>query len=213
MAYRTLGDLRAELIRRLGFGASGASAGVITATVDSFLFNAHVQLYNAHDWKRLRAYEDKTLGVGQYLIDYPDDANEERINDIQVLVNGVWRPVEAGIKHSDYTYQDNTSYPARYEFYEQIEFLPKADQEYTVRIWYIKALTRFSQDADRCMIDDNLVFLHALANAKLHYKQADGQIYMNQLETLLSNLKTNSWTRKTFSRGGDELPLVKPKVV
>ena len=214
MAFRTLGELRADLIRRLGFGASGASAGVITANIDNFLLLAHKHVYEAHAWARLRKYEDKTLGAGQYLIDYPSDANEERITDIWVKVNGVWREVHPGIAKSDYTYQDNTSWPARYERYAQIEFLPIADQEYTVRIWYIQQLTRFTQDGDRSMVDDELVFLHALANAKAHYRHPDAQLYQGQFESLMGKLKAQSWTKKTFSAGKeDEIPLVKPKVV
>jgi hypothetical protein len=215
MAFRTLGELRADLIRRLGFGASGASAGVITANIDNFLLLAHKHVYEAHDWMRLRKYEDQTIGVDQYLLDYPSDANEERITDIWVQVNGVWREVHAGISKEDYTYQDNTSWPARYELYEQIELLPKADQQYTVRIWYIQQLTRLTQDGDRCMVDDELVFLHALANAKAHYRHADAQLYQGQFESLMTKLKGRSWTKKTFNRGGgdDSIPLVKPKVV
>lgn len=215
MAYRTLGDMRAELIRRLGYGAAGASAGVISATVDSFLYNAHVQIYWATDWKRLRKYADKTLGVDQYLLDYPEDANPERIKAIWVNVSGVWQEVKKGISEQDYTYQDNNSWPARYEEYAQIEVLPKSDAVYTVRIWYIQDLTRFSQDGDRSLVDDDLVFLHALANAKLHYKQPDGQVYQGQLESLLAKLKKNSWTQRVFPSNNSEnlAPLSKPVVV
>lgn len=214
MAYRTLQDLRTTLIRRLGFGAAGASAGVISANVDNFLLSAHIAVYEAHDWKRLKSYEDKSLGANQFLIDYPTNANPERIKEIWVIINGVYQKVHAGISPQDYTFQNNKSWPVRYELYDQIELYPKSDAVYTVRIWYIKAMTRFTENADRCQIDDNLVFLHALYNAKLHYKQADGTIYQLQYETQLSKLKANSWTKTVYNPiPDDDFLEAKPKVI
>ena len=220
MAFQTLGELRALVTQRLGFGSAGAAAGVISATVDNFLFNAQIQLYLQADWKKLQHYADKTVGVGQYLIDYPTviggapaDANAERILKIAVKVNSLWVDLTEGINTEHYSYQDRNYYPQRYERYSQIELWPKADIAYTVRIWYIRELGRFTQDADRCTIDDDLIFLHALANAKAHYRQPDAEIYTGQMQSMLTQLKTKQFGTRSYRRGDNSELQIRPKVI
>lgn len=224
MTYRTLGDLRADIQNRLGFGSAGASAGINVPIVDSFLFNAQVQLYNQFDWKRITYRADKTMGVGQSLYDYPTtaagapaNANEERILKVEVNLttsgNPRWREVSQGIDTIHRNALVTNGAPQRYETYAQIEVLPAADQAYTLRIWYIGALGRFSQDSDRATIDDNLIFLHALANAKAHYRQPDAATYSSQVESLLTQLKAKGYTKRRFIRGGERDVEPRPVVV
>jgi hypothetical protein len=60
---------------------------------------------------------------------------------VSVLRGGVWSPpIQKGITPSMYTYQTNYSWPQRWEPYEQIEVWPAADQIYSLRIFFIKAL-------------------------------------------------------------------------
>jgi hypothetical protein len=215
VAFRTLGELRADLQNRLGFGAAGAAAGVNAPIVDSFLYNAQVQLYAQFDWKKLTYRFDKTMGIGQTLYDYPTiaagasaDANEERILKIETNLtptgNPSWRKLKEGIGLEHRNALVNNSWPQRYELYQQIEVIPGADVAYKLRVWYIAKLGRFSQDNDRASIDDSIVFLHALANAKAHYKQSDAAFYTNQLTSLLTQLKSKGFTRKVFQRGPDK---------
>ena len=220
MSFQTLGELRALLTQRLGFGSAGAAAGVISATIDNFLFNAQIQLYLQSDWKKLQYYADKTIGIGQYLIDYPTviggapaDANSERILKIAVKVNSLWVDLREGINTEHYSYQDRNYYPQRYERYAQIELWPKADISYTVRVWYIRELGRFTQDGDRCTIDDDLIFLHALANAKAHYRQPDADIYTRQMQSILTQLKTKQFGNRSYRRGADSELQIRPKVI
>jgi hypothetical protein len=220
VAYKTLGEMRSTLQTRLGFGSAGAAAGVNAPIIDNFLFNAQVQLYWQVDWKKLTTYADKTVGVGQTLVDYPTvtggapaDANPERILKIAVKVNTLWIDLNEGIETQHYSYVDRQYYPQRYERYAQIELWPQADQTYTVRIWYIKALARFTQDGDRATVDDDLLFLHALANAKAHYHQPDAQFYSSQLSSMLSELKSKTWGKKHYRRAADESVAVRPKVI
>ena len=215
MAYRTLEDLRSELRARLGYAATGALAGLNQSTLNSFLQSAQEILYWTHDWARLRAYTDKTLGVDQYLTDYPTDANPDRITAIAVEDNGVWtKPLKKGIPPELYTTQDNTSRPWRWEPYEQIETFPKNNTERTMRIFYIKALARFTQNTDRATIDDRLIFVHALGDAKEHYRQPGWQSAAAARDALIIKLKAKNWGQDVFNPNeyADE-PLAKPQVV
>ena len=215
---RTLEDMRTELTARCGFQAAGAAAGVIRVNMNSFLQNAQRVLYSLHEWARLRRYVDEDLGVGQYQIDYPEDSDPDRILGISIEdPNGpVATPFLArGILPAAYTYRTNRRRPARWEPFEQIEFDAECDKIYTCRIFYMKALARFTENGDRCDVPDNLVFLFALADAKAHYRQPDAPAYASQRDVLLLKLKGKAWARSVFNPrdSAEEEMLTKPVVI
>lgn len=200
MAYRTLGELRSELQARCGFAASGSGAGVSQVNMNSILRQAQVALYNAADWARLRRYETVSLGVNQYLTDYPSAANPDRIKAISVLISNVWsQPLKKGIPPQLYTTQASTSWPQRWEPYAQIETWPKSNAIYSVRIFYIKLLDAFTEDAHRTSIDDDMVFTLALADAKEHFRHPDAKTYRARADAIFTQLKAKSWGQQVFS--------------
>ena len=108
---------------------------------------------------------------------------------------------------------DQQFQPSRYERYEQMEVWPAPDAAYTIRRYYVATPARFTQDNDRASIDDGLIFLHAVTNAKLHYKQADGEAYANQLNAMLDKLKSKNRGQAVFSRRGAETTPPRPRQV
>jgi len=217
--YRTLGELRAEMRAMLGAASAGASAGPNGTIIDTHLRNAQTILYWTHDWAHLRKYGLKTLGVDQYLLDYPAEgngANPDRIRYVSVLRGGVWSaPLPKGITPSMYTYQDNKSWPQRWEPYAQLEVFPKADQVYSMRIFYIENLGRFTDDADRASLDDTAISAIATGTLKAHYRQPDAAVFQKMSDTLVMTLKSKSWGQDIF-RPNDWIesePLVRPQTV
>lgn len=216
--WATLGEKRAELLARLGFASSGAAAGVIRANVDSILRTSQKILYDAADWVKLRKYETIPLGVSQYLVDYPENANPERIKAISVDTTGNddWSPpLKKGISAQMYSTQDNLSWPQRWEAYEQIELWPKNDAVRNIRVFYIQKLGALTQDSDRFSIDDSLVFLVALGTAKAHYRQPDAQLHLSTSDNLLARLRGQARKKTEFSPYDyqDENALAKPQVI
>lgn len=199
--YRTLEELRAIVLARVGMGGMGASGGANQALFDSFLSNGQFQLYMAQDWKHLTKYYSASLGQGQNQIDYPPDAvRSMRILNIDTPYGGVWRDLFETITTDMWSTMETLSYPCRYERYEQVLIYPKADQIYTIRFKYIRDLSRFTENADRATIDDEMILLHATTMAKLHYRQPDAQAYQGQLDTLLAHLRGNSFGRNGVYR-------------
>lgn len=198
---KTLGQLRATLQNRLGFGAAGASAGVNAPIIDSFLIGAQAQLYWEVDWNILRKRADITIGASQTLVDYPSDANTERVQKIAVLYSGRWSELRHGIDVEHYDSSSTQGPPERYEFLgSQIEVWPKTNAVYTLKFFYVKKLGPFSIDSDQTSIDDEIVFLHALANAKAHYEHPDAQSYAGQVNNLLQQLKAHNSGTRSHSR-------------
>ena len=212
MTYRTLGELRSELSRRLGFGAQGSS-GINAGLLDSFLQNAQVQLFHSFEWRNLIKHDEETLGVGQQFYDYADDCDPMNIRDVAVWDGMRWVPMEEGITW-EMRSDDTQDQPRRYERYAQMEVWPVPEKQYTIRRYYVASPGRFTQDNDRASLDDGLIFLHAVTNAKLHYKQADGEAYANQLNAMLTKLKGKNRGQATFRRGDvDQVYIARPRDV
>ncbi len=200
MTYRTLGELRSELLARVGMGAQGSS-GTSQVLLNSFLRNGQKQLYDAQDWKHLTEYADKTLGVNQNEVDYPDAcARDRRVLRVETVYGGQWRRLPEGIRTEDWSNMDTVGYPIRVDRLAQLLVYPKADQVYTIRFWYVRDLARFTQDADRADIDDEMILLHALTNAKAHYRHPDAQQYQGQLADLMSSLRGKSFNGNVICR-------------
>lgn len=214
MAYRTLEELRAILVARLGMAGMGASGGANQTLLDSFLSNGQTQLYWAQDWRRLTWYEDKTLGMGQNQIDYPNACERDtRVLRIETVYGGQYRQLNEGIDTSHWSTMETLSWPSRYERFEQILIYPKADQVYTVRVWYVADLGRFTQNGDVATLDDEMVLLHALVTAKAHYRHPDSKLYEGQLNNLLGSLRGQSFSRNGVYRRDDrDPPMRKPLV-
>ncbi len=215
MPFRTLEDLRSELLARLGMGGMGASGGANQAAIDSFLRNGQAQLYEATNWKHLTSYEDQTIGIDQNLLDYPALAQRNRrILRVETVYNGQWRELDEGITTAHWNTMDSQSYPCRYERLAQILLYPKSDAIYTIRQWYVADLGRFTQNTDACTLDDEMVFLHALANAKAHYRHPDAANYQGQLNVLLASIKGQSFgSNRIFRRDSMPAPESRPAVV
>jgi len=213
--YRTLGDLRAVLLARCGMGGMGASGGANQALMDSFLQNAQAQLYWMADWKHLTWYEDKTTGIGQNQYDYPAAATRDRrLLRVEVNYSGQWTQLGEGITTGMWSTMDTQSVPARYERLAQVLVYPKADQAYTLRMWYVADLGRFTANGDRATLDDEMILLHAVTNAKAHYRHPDAKLYEGQLNTLLASIRGQSLGSNGVYRresGGATMP--KPAVV
>jgi len=207
MPYRTLGELRSELLARLGMGGMGASGGSNQVSMDSYLRNGQHQLYWTQEWRRLTAYAEVTTGIGQNQYDYPDGcARDQRILRIETTISGQYLKLREGISTSEWSNMDTQGDPQRFERFEQILVYPKSNSAYTLRIWYIRDLGRFTEDGDRATLDDEMILLHALANAKAHYRQPDAAGYQSQLNSLLGSLRGQSFgSDGVYSR--DDVPM------
>jgi hypothetical protein len=222
VAYRTLEALRTELLARLGMGGMGASGGANLTSIDSFLRNGQAQLYRMQEWRHLTDYQDKTLGQAQNLIDYPTAgvmtgkgcARDQRILKVETIYSGQYLQLQEGITTDMWSTMETQAQPIRYDRYAQMLIYPKANQVYTVRVWFVADLDPFTEDDHTATLDDEMILLHALANAKAHYRQPDAPTYQGQLNTLLASLRGQSFGENgVYRRGDSPAPMRKPAVV
>lgn len=215
MPYRTLGDLRSILLGRLGMGAMGASGGANLLLIDSFLQEGQNFLYWMQAWKHLQDYKDITTGVGQNLYDYPTagtmDATigcalHKRVLRVEVNIAGQFTPVHEGITTEMWSTMDTQSSPERFERFKQILVYPKANQAYTMRVWFVGDLQPFTGTDDEATLDDSMILLHATAMAKAHYRQPDASTYQGQLDQLLARIRGQSFGSDGVYRRDDRPP-------
>jgi hypothetical protein len=181
----TMSSLSARILIRLGFAnqATNPPPGM-ALLVQDFLTSAQTYLYKRYlqlHTKRLFRWK---VNPGQRFYSLKD-------NDEDVLCNfqmdplksiewagiqdtrNVWYPLIQGIPPQLYTMITKPWRPARYDIRQAIELYPMPDQTYWLWIKGHFGLTSFIAPTDTTTLDSELVFLHALANAKSHYGQPD----------------------------------------
>lgn len=181
----TMADLQYRILVRLGFSnqASNPPPGM-PALVQDFLSSGQKYLYRRYlQLHTKRLFRWKVI-PGQRFYSLKD-------NDEDVLCNftmdplksiewagiqdtrNVWYPLIQGIPPQLYTMITKPWRPARYDIRQAIEIYPAPDQIYWLWMKGHFGLISFVNPTDTTTLDSELVFLHALANAKAHYGQPD----------------------------------------
>jgi len=212
---RTLGDLRDEVLRRLGFLDQGPPAQANRLLVEDFVRAAQRELWMMLDFPELKRIAEITVrnqtgirGRPEIYWDWPPDCDPRRIYAVEAMVNGWWQPLAKGIGPSEdsLTASGYRAFPQRWDIGPQLEIWPAPDQDYIVRITYQAKPARFSQPSDPASIDEDLILLHATTQAKLHYRQEDAQVYAQQLAALIGRLRAASHV-DGIERQGEVIPM------
>jgi hypothetical protein len=207
---KTLKQLRDDLARRLGYGAQVDNLPPgMTELLNSFLTEAQELLYRRYDVLRTERFYSWALQEGVTLYDL--DANAEtctkrldprKITWAGVEHMGIWYPLICGIPPELYSNNITGWRPSHYEIRQCIEVWPKpAATEGSLVIKGDFGLEAFAADTDKTTIDDRLVFLLALANAKAHYGKPDANNYVQQMETMLLGMVAGSHQTRKYIPG------------
>ena len=181
----TMASLSSRLLVRLGFASQAAKPPPgMAALVQDFLTSAQTFLYRRYLQLHTKRMFRWKVNPGQRyysLLDNdenvlegvnPDYAKTIEWAGIQDSRN-VWYPLIQGIPPQLYTMITKPWRPARYEIRGSIELYPAPDQTYWLWMKGHFGLMPFTLSTQSTTIDSELVFLHALANAKSHYGQPD----------------------------------------
>jgi len=195
-----LGEMRAELQRRLGFASSGASVTQNKLLLDDILKASQEQLFFKYDFPELRRVVDTIVLGGQRFFDYPADCELRRLDSVAVKLNSVWVPMRKGIYTQHDSYANLNMYPYRYDTAQMIELYPIPNKEYTIRVEYMANLLPFTQDDHVCTLDSRLVLTHAIVEAKAHYGHQDVGLYQRQLSEMIRDMQSAAHNGNEYSR-------------
>lgn len=215
----TLAALRRRLIVRLGFSAQASNPPPGMADlVDDFIRSAQTMLYVRYAALRVRRWF--TWQIRQGVRFYDLQANEGlcslKLNARNIewagvsRGNDVWTPITCGIDPTNYTSQQSGQVWA-YEVRQCIEVWPyPSDDNWQLRIKGDVGCLPLIQGTDETSIDEEPLFLLALANAKAHYKQPDAGNYSSQVQTMMRDLTAQSHGTRRYLPGGGTAPRNKP---
>lgn len=208
---RTLAALRTTLARRLGFSAQATNLPPgMKELLDSFLQDAQRSLYRRYDVLDTERFFTWNMKAGGrfYDVDANNDTCTKRVDVRKLTWVGVsrdgeaWVPLHCGIDPVRYSQADLRGRPDSYEIRQCIEVWPAPDDDlYKLRIKGHFGLQSFAADTDQATIDDSLVFMLALSNAKAHYGQPDAGNYVSQMEVMLQNLVAGAHETRRYIPG------------
>jgi hypothetical protein len=216
--YRTLSQLRVSMARRLGYSAqSGNLPPGMADLLNEFLQDAQQQLYLNPSNLALRTerfyYWDMVPGQRFYGIADSDPTCPKILNQYRISwvgfedLNKRWTTLVEGIEPEMYTSLSLTpGYPTHYEVRECIEVFPAPQAEYRLYVKGHFGLEPFAADGDRTTIDDQAVFLLALANAKRHYLKPDADVVYSQASNYLRSLIAGTHATARYIPGSKQAP-------
>lgn len=215
VATTTLEALRDKFRARLGMASQILLA---QDNLNSFLEDGQSQLWEQFDWPHLIQLGVITTNASApdpYRYDYPSNCDPRRIlaQQVAVLDNTVYTAMQEGIDWGHRSQSGQTGMPRRFERFSSLEVWPRPDKAYSITFKYVRNLGRFSQDRDLCDIDPGLILLHALFNAKSHYRQPDAQVYANQLQARLAQIKAGAISKRSYGRAPEFDPPPLPRQV
>src|SRR5262245_45430129 len=157
--------------------------------VKQLLDRVQEQQYNDFDWPFLRVYREENIMVGETRYSWPDDLFVEDVRQLWDTYGSQFLPIGYGISEEDRNAlgPDNRSDPLmRWMIVDdrQYEVWPTPASARTLRIYGYRAYQPLKEDADRCILDDNLIILFAAAEWLARNKMADAQAKLQAAQRL-----------------------------
>lgn len=192
------------------------------------------RLYADFDWPFLAISRDILLQAGQRYYDFPDDIDTDRSVRMETKWGGLWQKVGFGITDKNLNEFDSDgdvrSDPVfRWDFYladpspdnevedPQIEAWPipannanASTLEGALRVHGTQRLFEMVNDADKCLIDSDLIVLYSAAEILAKMKSADASAKLENANSLYTRLKGRSTPSEPFKIGGDTFDMDKP---
>lgn len=214
--YATLLTLRTRMLTRLGYAATASNPPPgMAALMDDYIRSAQIQLYAKNPSLRTERFYRWTLAVGirYYVLTASDLSCTKQLDQYKVTwvgiqdLNNAWYPLIQGIPPEYYTAANTTTgLPSRYEIRSGVEIWPAPQAAYKLWIKGQFGLEPLVVDADRTTIDDELVFLLALGNAKKARGQPDADAVLAQAGNYLSDVKAGKHQTARYIPGTYQIP-------
>lgn len=220
----TLISLRTRLLTRLGFAAQlAAPPPGIPELLNDLIQQAQDSLFQDYSIFQTERYFTWTMVADERFYDLP--GNDEQTatvactklldpNKIQwagIQYNGAMRPLLYGIPPILLRDPDTSTIPYRYEIRQCIEVWPAPSDEMLLVLKGHFGLLPLLADTDTTTIDQQAIFLLAIANAKAHFGQPDAGNAASQAANYVGAMVAGGHrTSRYIPSAGIELAAVPP---
>ncbi|MGZ5923514.1 MAG: phage adaptor protein [Rhizomicrobium sp.] len=194
-------QLLAKLRDELSISSDPAIGSAATPNLKQVLSRVYETLYDAHDWTHLRQiFPRLTLNAGERYYDFPENMDFDNLEEVKVWWGGQPHTITRGIDFEHYAAvssdDDQRSDPVeRWDVRlvgnkEMIEVWPIPSG--TGQALQFKGKTKFApliNDADLCLLDDQLVVLYAAAELAPPKKRTEISAKLNAAQARLGIVK------------------------
>jgi len=178
------------------------------------------RLWEDFTWPHLRISRQVAVQAGQRYYDTPEEIKIDRLEKIELFVDGGWRELEPGIAPECYgawnSDLDERSWPPRrWEIHEgeDVEIWPISDTngDATTREGYLKftgirSLNPLVADSDRAELDGRLLTLYGAAEMLAASGAKDAKLKLDQANALYMQLRSSLTPRVPISMFGINKP-------
>ncbi len=219
--FESLGDIRAAVLTRTGFGGQGSAAGPIINVVDEYINDGYDVLFDLYDVRGRNQDFFFTTNQSQEWYDIPSGLDVDKIDSMAVKFSNIYIPMTEFITIDHESVAEIQNYPQRYDVRynsstakTQIKVWPQPNASYTVKIRGYIDKAELIQDADIAYVDATMLKKYATAHTKKHLNRPDADAAMQSLNARIRQVKANQHGRKRYIRGKKYTrPLPKPVVV
>ena len=201
--YRTLGDLRVRVARRVGYSADPNAANA--DTVRSWVQAAQTDL-----WEQMEAWTRAVVdfriptqrGVWRY--EWPERCDPDRLQYVYLQwdENQVTE-LREGFDVSQYDLRgEYTSWPTRYRRRDLLEVFPTPDEDtYELIVGVQRTLAPFEEDGDRCTVPDDMVEKQAIIYGWEHLGRGIPASTAQALQARVDQIRARSHTGPYLAGG------------
>lgn len=169
-------------------------------------------LWREFDWPHMRVSRDIPVAAGQRYYELPADIDLERIEKLEIFLDGGWVPLLPDINNEHYTswnsdLDERAWPPRRWNIVEDddIEIWPipnvdavAATMEGYVRVTGIRRLRPLVDDTDRCDIDSNLIVGYVAAEMLASSGAKDAKVKQDEANALFLRLRGQLTVSRKF---------------
>lgn len=202
-----------EMVREeAGHSTSPVVSQADTNRIAQMIRRTQTRLYHDYAWPHLYTEVEETLNSGQRYYAYEAGIDPERIFDVYFKgTTGDWVKLEHGIVPTDYNSWDSEGGEEHSEVYKWqmrdndiYEVWPAPDANtYTLKFTGMAKLPSLINNADRCVLDADMIALYVSAELLIRQKSPDAEYKMSLADQLYRRLRSAGQHRDMINYNGN----------
>lgn len=208
----TLGAVRIEVLKRLGFADQGTAVLRNVNLIDSWIRQSTKMMVHKAEWSSMSRSLLIPLTVGQDRYDFPDETDICQIGSFWIVDDQGRRwEMFGGLRFQDFdatpddtTLRVATGQPERWGVIDgEIRILPAPTETFVnIDVYYISRLPKLIEDKELMPFDTELITQQAVLLGKIHYGMVGVSEARRELMDYLKEVRRQQREPRQFFVGG-----------